>query len=237
MGDYLGMEERPELRQFLAKRERIDFADSITKYDRRFKVRGPAQGLGQAKPCLLVATLGWDVCAGLVPPKKPPSPPASALSQPIKRDFILTPKYFYLIGREKVKKGPEKGQIKEVLKKKVELQAVSGVSLRCVPQHGLHTEGSALSGFTHQLHQLLHAPVPPAPCPWRQWDIGGGSPQSALQMGLWGLGRFPAKLPPNLLGVDPAPAGSHGSLPALTGTSLAPADTPVPGFLPQHQAG
>ncbi|RLV90676.1 hypothetical protein DV515_00014372, partial [Chloebia gouldiae] len=85
VGDYLGMEERPELRQFLAKRERVDFADSVTKYDRRFK--------------------------------------------PIKRDFILTPKYFYLIGREKMKKGPEKGQIKEVLKKKVELQAVSGVSL------------------------------------------------------------------------------------------------------------
>lgn len=70
---------------------------------------------------------------GLYPPPNTPSPPASALSQPIKRDFILTPKYFYLIGREKVKKGPEKGQIKEVLKKKVELQAVSGVSLRCVP--------------------------------------------------------------------------------------------------------
>uniref|UniRef100_A0A663MQP1 Myosin IF n=1 Tax=Athene cunicularia TaxID=194338 RepID=A0A663MQP1_ATHCN len=85
VGDYLGMEERPELRQFLAKRERVDFADSITKYDRRFK--------------------------------------------PIKRDFILTPKYFYLIGREKVKKGPEKGQIKEVLKKKVELQAVNSISL------------------------------------------------------------------------------------------------------------
>ncbi|XP_071584290.1 unconventional myosin-If isoform X2 [Heliangelus exortis] len=85
VGDYLGMEERPELRQFLTKRERIDFADSITKYDRRFK--------------------------------------------PIKRDFILTPKCFYLIGREKVKKGPGKGEIREVLKKKVELQAVSGVSL------------------------------------------------------------------------------------------------------------
>uniref|UniRef100_A0A8C8BLI8 Myosin IF n=1 Tax=Otus sunia TaxID=257818 RepID=A0A8C8BLI8_9STRI len=85
VGDYLGMEERPELRQFLAKRERVDFADSITKYDRRFK--------------------------------------------PIKRDFILTPKYFYVIGREKVKKGPEKGQIKEVLKKKVELQAVNSISL------------------------------------------------------------------------------------------------------------
>lgn len=39
MGDYLGLEERPELRQFLGKRERVDFADSVTKYDRRFKVR------------------------------------------------------------------------------------------------------------------------------------------------------------------------------------------------------
>ncbi|XP_054836213.1 unconventional myosin-If [Eublepharis macularius] len=85
VGDYLGMEDKPELRQFLAKRERIDFADSVTKYDRRFK--------------------------------------------PIKRDFILTPKYFYLIGREKVKKGPEKGQIREVLKKKVEIHAVHRVSL------------------------------------------------------------------------------------------------------------
>uniref|UniRef100_K7F9Z7 Myosin IF n=1 Tax=Pelodiscus sinensis TaxID=13735 RepID=K7F9Z7_PELSI len=85
VGDYLGMEDKPELRQFMGKRERVDFADSVTKYDRRFK--------------------------------------------PIKRDFILTPKFFYLIGREKVKKGPEKGQIREVLKKKVEIQAVHKVSL------------------------------------------------------------------------------------------------------------
>uniref|UniRef100_A0A8C3AT49 Osteoclast-stimulating factor 1 n=1 Tax=Cyclopterus lumpus TaxID=8103 RepID=A0A8C3AT49_CYCLU len=70
VGDYLGLEQRPELRQFLAKRERVDFADSVNKFDRRFKS--------------------------------------------IKRDLILTPKGIYLIGREKVKKGPEKGQIKEV---------------------------------------------------------------------------------------------------------------------------
>ncbi|XP_039107503.1 unconventional myosin-If isoform X1 [Hyaena hyaena] len=85
VGDYLGLEERPELRQFLGKRERVDFADSVTKYDRRFK--------------------------------------------PIKRDLILTPKCVYMIGREKVKKGPEKGQVREVLKKKVEIQALRGVSL------------------------------------------------------------------------------------------------------------
>ncbi|XP_030663586.1 unconventional myosin-If isoform X2 [Nomascus leucogenys] len=85
VGDYLGLEERPELRQFLGKRERVDFADSVTKYDRRFK--------------------------------------------PIKRDLILTPKCVYVIGREKVKKGPEKGQVCEVLKKKLDIQALRGVSL------------------------------------------------------------------------------------------------------------
>ncbi|XP_026536878.1 unconventional myosin-If [Notechis scutatus] len=85
VGDYLGMEDKPELRQFLGRRERIDFADSVTKYDRRFKS--------------------------------------------IKRDLILTPKHLYLIGREKVKKGPEKGQIREVLKKKLEVQRVNQVSL------------------------------------------------------------------------------------------------------------
>lgn len=38
VGDYLGMDDRPELRQFLGKREKIDFADKVSKYDRRFKV-------------------------------------------------------------------------------------------------------------------------------------------------------------------------------------------------------
>uniref|UniRef100_A0A8C4F0N4 Osteoclast-stimulating factor 1 n=1 Tax=Dicentrarchus labrax TaxID=13489 RepID=A0A8C4F0N4_DICLA len=85
VGDYLGLEQRPELRQFLAKRERVDFADSVNKFDRRFKS--------------------------------------------IKRDMILTPKGIYLIGREKVKKGPEKGQIKEVLKRKLEFASINGVSL------------------------------------------------------------------------------------------------------------
>lgn len=39
MGDYIGMDGRPELRQFVGRRERIDFAETVLKYDRRFKVR------------------------------------------------------------------------------------------------------------------------------------------------------------------------------------------------------
>ncbi|XP_074836635.1 unconventional myosin-Ie-like isoform X2 [Carettochelys insculpta] len=85
MGDYIGLESRPELRRFVGRRDRVDFADTVTKYDRRFKT--------------------------------------------VKRDLILTPRFLYLIGREKVKQGPEKGVIKEVLKRQVELERVESVSL------------------------------------------------------------------------------------------------------------
>lgn len=116
-------------------------------------------GTGQAAAPGGFPWVGGCVC-GDCAPSKTPSPPSPALSQPIKRDFILTPKYFYLIGREKVKKGPEKGQIKEVLKKKVELQAVSGVSLRCVPHQG-SAWGVPMAGLPLQQH--LHALVLPSP--------------------------------------------------------------------------
>ncbi|XP_072284752.1 unconventional myosin-Ie-like [Pyxicephalus adspersus] len=85
VGDYIGMDGRPELRQFIGRRERIDLADTVVKYDRRFKT--------------------------------------------LKRDLVLTPKFVYLIGREKVKQGPEKGQIKEVLKRKIELKDIQSISM------------------------------------------------------------------------------------------------------------
>uniref|UniRef100_A0A8C9YFE6 Osteoclast-stimulating factor 1 n=1 Tax=Sander lucioperca TaxID=283035 RepID=A0A8C9YFE6_SANLU len=80
VGDYLGTDNHPEIRQFVGRRERIDFADVVVKFDRRFKTT--------------------------------------------KRDLILTPKFLYLIGREKVKQGPDKGQIQEVLKRKIELNKI-----------------------------------------------------------------------------------------------------------------
>ncbi|XP_078007363.1 unconventional myosin-Ie isoform X2 [Phascolarctos cinereus] len=85
IGDYIGMDEHPELRQFVGKREKIDFADTVIKYDRRFKG--------------------------------------------IKRDLVLTPKCLYLIGREKVKQGPDKGLMKEVLKRRIEVERILSVSL------------------------------------------------------------------------------------------------------------
>jgi len=76
-----------------------------------------------------------------------------------------------------VKKGPEKGQIKEVLKKKVELQAVSGVSLRCVPSRGLRG-GKPRGQASPSSSSSLPAPRCPRPCPgpspWRQQAAGRG---------------------------------------------------------------
>ncbi|KAK2497641.1 hypothetical protein MC885_009121 [Smutsia gigantea] len=85
IGDYIGMDEHPELQQFVGKREKIDFADTVTKYDRRFKG--------------------------------------------VKRDLLLTPKCLYLIGREKVTQGPDKGLVKEVLKRRIEVERITSVSL------------------------------------------------------------------------------------------------------------
>uniref|UniRef100_A0A8B9HR07 Osteoclast-stimulating factor 1 n=1 Tax=Astyanax mexicanus TaxID=7994 RepID=A0A8B9HR07_ASTMX len=85
MGDYIGTDNRPEIRQFVGRRERIEFADVVLKYDRRFKT--------------------------------------------VKRDLILTSKFLYLIGREKVKQGPDKGQIREVLKRQIQVEKIQSVSL------------------------------------------------------------------------------------------------------------
>ena len=52
--------------------------------------------------------------------------------QSVKRDLLLTPKCLYLIGREKVKQGPDKGLVKEVLKRRIEMERILSVSLRWV---------------------------------------------------------------------------------------------------------
>lgn len=39
VGDYIGTDSRPEIRRFVGRRERIDFADVVVKFDRRFRVK------------------------------------------------------------------------------------------------------------------------------------------------------------------------------------------------------
>lgn len=46
-----------------------------------------------------------------------------------RRDLILTGKYIYMIGREQIKKGPEKGNSIEVIKRKLSFNQISYVSL------------------------------------------------------------------------------------------------------------
>lgn len=135
VGDYIGMEDRPELRQFVGKREKIDFADTVTKYDRRFKVGGTATSPKDELCCKSeLSAPSWAGTAQLrVTPCSTGLCIFNVVFQSVKRDLVLTPKCIYLIGREKVKQGPEKGQVKEVLKRRMEVERILSVSLRSVP--------------------------------------------------------------------------------------------------------
>uniref|UniRef100_A0A8R1YX87 Uncharacterized protein n=1 Tax=Pristionchus pacificus TaxID=54126 RepID=A0A8R1YX87_PRIPA len=85
VGDYIGLEYHPALQALVGKRERIDFAATVTKYDRRWKVS--------------------------------------------KLDMILTAKHITLIGRERVKKGPQKGQLVEIVKRQIDLTRIASIGL------------------------------------------------------------------------------------------------------------
>ncbi|CAJ0916216.1 unnamed protein product, partial [Mesorhabditis belari] len=85
VGDYIGIEHHPALQVLVGKRERIDFATTCNKYDRRFKIS--------------------------------------------KLDMIITAKHLNLIGREKVAKGPQKGQLVEVLKRQIPLDRIQSIGL------------------------------------------------------------------------------------------------------------
>ncbi|KAK2589111.1 hypothetical protein KPH14_001937 [Odynerus spinipes] len=46
-----------------------------------------------------------------------------------RRDLVLTSKFLYMIGREQIKKGPEKGKSVEIIKRKLSFDQISHVSL------------------------------------------------------------------------------------------------------------
>ncbi|XP_076172259.1 unconventional myosin-Ie isoform X2 [Ptiloglossa arizonensis] len=85
VGDYIGLEGKPQTMNLIGRRDKICFSEVVKKYDRRFKVS--------------------------------------------RRDLILTNKYLYLIGREQIKKGTEKGKLVEVIKRKLPFNQISHISL------------------------------------------------------------------------------------------------------------
>lgn len=85
VGDYIGLDDNPSIKALTGRRERIEFADRVIKYDRRFKTG--------------------------------------------RRELLLSAQNVYLIGREKIKKGPEKGRVIEVVKRKIPVDRFTGVSL------------------------------------------------------------------------------------------------------------
>jgi len=49
VGDYIGLEHKPGVRALLERREYVEFADTVNKYDRRFKVVVCDSALNQIK--------------------------------------------------------------------------------------------------------------------------------------------------------------------------------------------
>lgn len=84
-GDYIGVEFKRGISSLIPRREKVEFALTVDKFDRRFRR--------------------------------------------MKRDLILTKSNIYLIGRVKVDKGPEKGNVVDVIKRKIELENVSQATL------------------------------------------------------------------------------------------------------------
>lgn len=85
VGDYIGLEHHPTLQSLVGKRQRVLFACTANKYDRKFRVT--------------------------------------------KLDMLLTPNHLTLIGKEKVKNGPDKGKIVEVIKRQLDLPQIKSIGL------------------------------------------------------------------------------------------------------------
>ncbi|CAL2029136.1 unnamed protein product [Caenorhabditis brenneri] len=85
VGDYIGLEHHPTLQSLVGKRQRVLFACTANKYDRKFRVS--------------------------------------------KLDMLLTANHLTLIGKEKVKSGPEKGKIVEVIKRQLDLPQIKSIGL------------------------------------------------------------------------------------------------------------
>lgn len=78
MGDYLGFAENPSLRQLVEKRERVEFANTVLLYDRKFRTS--------------------------------------------RSDLLLTQRHIYFVALEKIAKGPDKGKIVNVVRRRIPLQ-------------------------------------------------------------------------------------------------------------------
>lgn len=60
-GDYIGFETTPSLQALVGRRERIEFADKVNKYDRRFKVDVTSRHC-LSLDCCLVFTYSVTLC-------------------------------------------------------------------------------------------------------------------------------------------------------------------------------
>ena len=97
------MDDHPKLKAIVGRREKIEFAQTVTRYDRNLL------GLKSAK-----------------------------------RDLVVVPSAIFIIGRNMMEKGPNKGQVMEVVKRRIPMSDLSQVSLSIFQDDliVLHVKGS-----------------------------------------------------------------------------------------------
>ena len=96
------MNSRPEIRNLVGKREKVEFAETVNEFNRKFKV-------------------SWIQFANFKLKFN--------YTKAEKRDLVLTGKAVFLIGREKSKTPPNKGKLVPVVTRKIELDKIAKVSV------------------------------------------------------------------------------------------------------------
>lgn len=106
----IGLEFRPDLLSLLGRREKVEFCETVIKYDRRFKVCGK-------KIFKAIINRKWYFMW------------CDYFTQDAKRDLFITSNRVLLVGREKVKQGASKGMLVPVIKRDIPYQDIFKVSL------------------------------------------------------------------------------------------------------------
>ncbi len=87
-GDYLGLEDKAGVRALVGKRDRVEFAQTVARHEKKFKVRGTYHLL-----CDQRTTEAFLFVQGV---------------KTQMRDLVVTQKGIFLVGRETEKSGPNK---------------------------------------------------------------------------------------------------------------------------------
>ena len=125
--DYIGMDDKPNLKNLVGRRDKIQFAQTVQRYDRKYKVNMLKKffRLCLCKNEYIFLYFKTILQIGIFSQQ--------GLKQ-ISRDLVVTPKGIFLIGREKQEPKQKGGKPieAEVVTRKIEFKDLHQVSFKYV---------------------------------------------------------------------------------------------------------